>query len=218
MNNPDPAASRRPKPILGLLGRGLETALNHVLSLDPETQEALSALDGRALGVDFRGTGLAMQLSVAGNRLAVGPALDNASDLRVTATPGSLLAMAAARLRGDSEATLPGKIEISGDAELARRLERLVTRFEPDVEEAFSRVFGDVMGVQLARALRGALSFARKSVSAVVRDAADYLVEERRDLVARPEMDQFLDEVDDLRERGDRLEARMKRLAAAKKA
>lgn len=219
MMNSSTAATRRPNPILKLLGRGLETALNHALSLDAETRSALTALDGRAVRVDFRGSGLALRMAIEGERLRVGPAFAGDSHLRVTATPGSLLGMAAARLRGDGDGGLPpGQVEIAGDAELARRLERLATRFEPDVDEAFARVFGDVLGFQIARAFRRGFALARESASALVRDGADYLVEESRDLVARPEMDEFLDQVDELRERGDRLEARIKRLATARRA
>jgi ubiquinone biosynthesis protein UbiJ len=58
---------------------------------------------------------------------------------------------------------------------------------------------------------------ARNSASSLVRDGADYLVEESRDLIAKPEMEQFLDEVDELRERSDRLEARMRRLDQAQR-
>jgi len=38
-----------------LAGRALETALNHTLSLDPETAARLSALDGRSVAVGFLG-------------------------------------------------------------------------------------------------------------------------------------------------------------------
>ena len=207
---------RAPNPVLKVLGRGLESALNHALSLDAETRDALGALDGRALGIEFKGTGLAMRLAVDGQRLVVGPAFAGDSQLRVKATPASLLGLAFARLRGDGETAIPpGQVEISGDAELARRLERLATRFEPDIDEVFARAFGDVIGFQVARGFRRAIGLARRSASALLRDTADYLVEERRDLIAKPEMEQFLDEVDELRERADRFEARFRRLNAA---
>lgn len=215
MTTAEANAARAPNPVLKVLGRGLESALNHALSLDMETRDALGALDGRALRVDFRGTGLAMRVAVDGEHLRVGPAFEGDSQLRVSATPGGLIGMAFARLRGDADAAIPpGQVEIAGDAELARRIERLATRFEPDIDEAFARAFGDVIGFQIAKRLRSALAAARRSAKGLVRDTADYLVEESRDLVARPEMDQFLDEVDELRERGDRLEARVRRLAA----
>ena len=207
---------RAPNPVLKVLGRGLESALNHALSLDAETRDALGALDGRAIGIEFKGTGLAMRLAVDGQRLVVGPAFAGDSQLRVKATPASLLGLAFARLRGDGETAIPpGQVEIAGDAELARRLERLATRFEPDIDEVFARAFGDVIGFQVARGFRRAIGLARRSASALVRDTADYLVEERRDLIAKPEMEQFLDEVDELRERADRFEARFRRLNAA---
>lgn len=210
---------RAPNPVLKVLGRGLESALNHALGLDTETRDALAVLDGRALSIEFKGTGLAMRLAVDGQRLVVGPAFVGDSQLRVKATPASLLGLAFARLRGDGEAAIPpGQVEIAGDAELARRLERLATRFEPDIDEVFARAFGDVIGFQIARGFRRAIGLARRSASALVRDTADYLVEERRDLIAKPEMEQFLDEVDELRERADRFEARFRRLNAAARA
>ncbi len=127
-----------------------------------------------------------------------------------------MLAMATARLRGDADAALPpGQVEISGDAELARRIERLAARFEPDFDEAFARVFGDVIGFQLARGFRGALAGVRKSTSRLLRTSVEYLVEESRDLVAKPELEQFFDEVDALRERADRLAARVRRIDPA---
>lgn len=218
MTATESASQRAPNPILKLLGRGLETALNHTLSLDADTRGRLGALDGRALCVNFRGTGLAMRIAVAGDHLKIGPAFDGENQLQLSTTPGGLIGIAAARLRGDGDSLPPGQVEIAGDAELARQLERLATRFEPDIDEAFARVFGDVIGFQIARAFRRGFGFIRESTSELVRDTADYLVEESRDLIAKPEMEEFLDEVDALRERGDRLEARIKRVAAAQRA
>ena len=53
----------------------------------------------------------------------------------------------------------------------------------------------------------------RDSAQALVQDGAEYLREESRDLVAPAEIDAFLDDVDALRERAERLEARVQRLA-----
>ncbi|MEP7043360.1 MAG: SCP2 sterol-binding domain-containing protein [Dokdonella sp.] len=212
-----PAASsadqpRAPNPLLSVLGRALESALNRVIDLDSETRGRLVALDGRALTLDFKGAAPSMRLLVDGDRLRVGPAFGGESVLRVAATPGALLSLALSR--GAEGALAPGRVEIAGDAELARRLEQIATRFAPDFDEAFARVFGDVIGFQIARAVRRALAWSRTSARSFAQDAAEYLSEESRDLVARPELETFLDEVDRLRERADRLDARMRRVAA----
>lgn len=207
------AATRVPNPLLAVLGRALEAALNRIVDLDPDTRTRLAALDGRAITLDFKGTLPSMRISVAGDRLAIGPAFAGESALRVTARPGSLLSLAFAR--GKDAALPPGRVDIAGDAELARRLEQVATRFVPDFDEAFARVFGDVLGFQVARAIRGGLAWSRASARALARDTAEFLTEEGRDLVAKAELETFLDDVDGLRERADRLDARVRRLAAS---
>jgi len=189
----------------------LETALNHTLSLDPDTQQRLIALNGRRVLLHLRGPEIALAITVKEGRLEVGPPDENASgsQLRVAATPGSLLAMLFKR---DDDGISPGKVEIAGDAELARRLEKLATTFAPDFEEAFARTFGDVLGVPIAKAVRKALSHAKETATHLTEDSADWLREESRLALAPGEVEGFLDGVDTLRERSDRLESRVQRL------
>ena len=200
-----------PQPLRRLAGRALETALNHTLSLDPDTQQRLIALNGRRVLLHLRGPEIALAITVKEGRLEVGPPDENASgsQLRVAATPGSLLAMLFKR---DDDGISPGKVEIAGDAELARRLEKLATTFAPDFEEAFARTFGDVLGVPIAKAVRKALSHAKETATHLAEDSADWLREESRLALAPGEVEGFLDGVDTLRERSDRLESRVQRL------
>jgi ubiquinone biosynthesis protein UbiJ len=201
-------------PLRKLAGRALETALNHALSLDPDTQARLATLDGRSVQLHLRGVDLALAITVEGSRLKVGPAPDS-SDLRVAATPGSLLSMLFRR-HGD-ESMAPGKVDIAGDAELARRLEKLASGFAPDFEEAFTRTFGDVLGVPLANAVRDGLAHARDTASHLSQDGAAWLRDETRIALAPGEVETFLDEVDTLRERTERLDARLARLERARR-
>ncbi|QNK03232.1 ubiquinone biosynthesis accessory factor UbiJ [Dyella telluris] len=197
-----------PRPLRALAGRALETALNHTLSLDPETKTRLAALDGRSVQLHLRGPELALSVTVEGDCLKVGPAQED-NHLRIAATPGSLLAMLVKR---DDEGVAPGKVEIAGDADLARRLEKLASKFAPDFEEAFARTFGEVLGVPLAKAVRKGLAHAKETGSHLATDTADWLRDEARVAAAPGEVEGFLDGVDDLRERADRLEARLARL------
>lgn len=201
---------RKTNPLLTVLGRALEAALNRAVALDDETQQRLKALNGRAIAIDFSGVGVAMRIAVENDRLQVGPAFAADADLKLRASPASFLAMAFRR--GESTALPAGKVEISGDAELARRIEKLVRNFQPDIEEAFTRVFGDVIGYQIAQAFKRAFDWSRESAKNLLQDSADFLRDESRDLVAPAEMEQFLDEVDTLRDDTDRLEARIARV------
>jgi len=195
-----------------LAGRTLEAALNRALALDPETREGLRALDGRTVALHVAAPPLALQIRVSGDRLDVGPVLDPATpDLSVRSTLGGLLSQLP--FLRDDNAPPVGKLRIEGDADLARRLQRLAERFDPDWQQPFTRVFGDILGVQVANAIAGALRHAKDAAGAFATNAAEYVTEESRDVVPRDELNAFHDDVDALRDDVDRMAARVARLA-----
>lgn len=199
------------KPIAG---RALEEALNRLLALDPGLRDDLSALEGRRIQLTIEAPSLAMELSVRDGRLAVGPA-DPADakpepDLAVRGTLGGLLAQLPFLRPAGNSGT--GRMKIAGDAELARQLQRLAERYDPDWNLPFTDVFGDVLGVQIANGVRAALRAGRDGAAQLARHGAEFLTEESRDAVGRAELDAHLDDVDALRDRVERLAARMQNL------
>jgi ubiquinone biosynthesis accessory factor UbiJ len=191
-------------------GRALEAALNRALALDPDTRDALAALDGRSIDLHLESPPLALRLTVAGARLEVGPTAGEAPDLDLRTTLSGLLAQLPF-LRRDDAAPV-GRMRISGDADLARHLQRLAGRFDPDWQLPFVTVFGEIVGVQVARAFAAALRQAREAGAALAQTTAEYLTEESRDLVPRAELEAFHDDVDALRDDVERLAARIARL------
>ena len=205
---PSPFSALKP-----IAGRALELALNRALALDADTREALARLDGRVVELTLAAPPLAIRLRVEGDRLAVGPVDgDGEPDLAVRSTLGGVLAQLPFLRRDDAPAV--GRVRVSGDAELARQLQRLAERFDPDWQQPFVRVFGEVIGVQIAGAIAGGLRQMRGLGGELARSAAAYVTEESRDVVPRAELEAFLDDVDGLRDDVDRLAARVSRLSA----
>ena len=194
-----------------LAGRTLEAALNRALALDPDTRDSLRGLEGRRIALQLQSPPLAMQVRVEGERLAVGP-VDAAvePDLSVRSTLGALIAQLPMFRRDDAPPV--GRLHVSGDAELARRLQRLAERFDPDWQQPFAAVFGDVLGVQIANTVASALKQARHAGRNLAQTAAEYVTEESRDIVGRDELNAFHDDVDALRDDAERLAARVMRL------
>lgn len=192
-----------------LAGRLLETALNRALALDPETRAALAPLDGQRLQLHLESPPLAMELRVDGEAMRVGPAQGEEPDLSVRAGIGALLGQLP--FLKASGATPVGKVRISGDAELARQLQHLAEGFDPDWEQPFADALGPVIGPQVAKAVRGGLREARVQGAAFAKARADYLTEESRDLIPKAEQQAFFDDVDALRDRVERLAARVAR-------
>jgi ubiquinone biosynthesis accessory factor UbiJ len=104
------------------------------------------------------------------------------------------------------------RVHISGDAEIAARYSELLELARPDWEEELSRLIGDLPARRVSLATRAALSWARGFARTARANVAEYLQEESRTLVSRPEVEEFLGQVDALRETADRVEARIARL------
>jgi ubiquinone biosynthesis accessory factor UbiJ len=206
--------TRTPNPLLSRLGAALEFAINRAVALDAPTREKIAKLDGRRIGVELKPLEVALAITVDRDRLRVGPHWERHRDLNLRASPASLLAFA--MRRSDDSVMPPGKVDISGDAELARQFEKILRDFRPDFEEAFAQTFGDVLGVPIARIVGSAFAWTRDSAKSLALDAVEFVRDESRDAVASAEAEQFFDEVDDLRERADRLDARIRRLGDAR--
>jgi ubiquinone biosynthesis protein UbiJ len=193
-----------------LAGRALEGALNHMLALDPETRASLAKLDGRRIALALEAPALELEIKVDGDQLRVGPAQSSEPDLGIRATLAGALA-ALPFLRPD-DAPPVGRVRINGDAELARVLQQLAKGFDPDWAQPFARAFGPILGPQVARTVRDGLRHGARVGQQFARDAAEYVTEESRDAVGKAELSAFHDEVDALRDRVERIAARVGRL------
>lgn len=206
MNAASPLDALKP-----LAGRALQSALNRLLALDPETQAALRRLDGRRIQLALEATPLALEIRVVGEALQVGKVEGDEPDLGIRASLSGVLSQLPF-LRA-SDAAPVGKLRINGDAELARTLQKLAANFDPDWGSPFAEAFGPVLGPQVAKALREAFMAGGRFARDFSRDAVDYLTEESRDLVGKAELAAFHDDVDALRDDVERLAARLARLA-----
>ncbi|MBE5316785.1 MAG: SCP2 sterol-binding domain-containing protein [Xanthomonadales bacterium] len=199
----------RANPLLTLGGQALEFALNRAVTLDPDLPAQLGTLEGRCIELELAAPRLAARVEVREGRLKVGPAQPaNEPDLSLKATLGAVLSRV---LPGAAQAT-PGRMKIAGDIELAQALQRIAQRYSPDLEAALSARLGDVLGVQVAKALRAALEGARRGTREFAEAGADYLRDEAGVLVGRAELEAFCEDVDGLRDSVERSERRLQRL------
>lgn len=186
-----------------LISQAVEEALNRTLALDAAVPRKLVKLEGCSLALDLAGSPIRFTLRVADKRFHVDPGVTEDADAIIRGTAGSLIAM------GLSENTPAGKVEISGDAGVARQFQKLFSELDPDWEEPVTRLFGDVVGFQIAHALRRAWVWAKDAAQRFAGDATEYLVEESRVLVHPLQLEDYFEKVDDLRDDVARLERRV---------
>jgi ubiquinone biosynthesis protein UbiJ len=103
-------------------------------------------------------------------------------------------------------------IEVTGDPALAAEVRLLARHLRWDAEEALSQVVGDVAAHRLADAARAFFAWQSDAARRLGESLVDYAVDEKRLLVAHPEMASFAAAVARLRDAVERLEKRVARL------
>ena len=188
--------------------QALEQGLNRLLEMDAENAARLEELAGRVIAVEVTGTGIAFRLVPEAGALRLHATGPREPDVTIRGRPLELLRHVAARGTGRGG----GHIEISGDVEVAQRLQQILARLEPDWEEALSQWVGDLPARKLVRAGGALVAFGREARASLSFSLSEYLRYERRVLVDRPAADSFVRAVDDLRDDAERLRARLQLL------
>src|ERR1700722_15695037 len=193
-----------------------EALLNRGVQASMQATALARRLGGTALRLEIEGMA-SIRVSVLGGRLSLSGAgpLDSqagepgaraAADATIAGSPLALL-----RLAGDSASRGAG-VSVSGDAEIANSYRELLALARPDLEEELSRLTGEVPGRALSQVAANTLRWAERARRTAGENIAEYLQEESRDLVNKPELDEFLQGVDMVRETADRVDARIARL------
>lgn len=203
-------------PLPGILAAMLESAVNRLLDLDDDSPTRMDRLEGRMLQLNMEGIGITLFFAFNGGQVEVGTRSSFEPDTVITGTPPALFAMAVPEEIGNWGS--PGsRVTITGDANLARDLERLFSRLDPDWEGRISRIFGDVWGHQIAAGLRATAEQARGTAENAGSMISEYLEQNQAPVIRREELADFAESLDEARQWADELEDRIRSLEEAKK-
>ncbi|HMD73404.1 MAG TPA: SCP2 sterol-binding domain-containing protein [Steroidobacteraceae bacterium] len=197
----------------------IEAMLNRNIDAQSAASELVRRqLDGKSLQVEVEGL-LRVRADACAGRLvlsrgaASGAGGDGAADAVISGSPSALLQLLnGGGRRTAASAARVGSAQVRGDAEVASAFRDLLSLARPDLEEELSRWIGDLPARRVGLLVRETLAWSRQFARSFGQNVAEYLQEESRDLVSKPELDEFLRGVDELREASDRAEARLKRL------
>lgn len=196
-----------------MLTQAIENLLNRNLPRSPRAGELAAALHGKTVRIEARGLGWVVLVESLGSSLRLTKTTgDRPPDAEIS---GSLMNLAALAGPHPEEVIRRGDVSIRGDAEIAQKFRELAMLLKPDVEEELSRLIGDTPAHQALRFVRGLAGAGRRAATTSVRNAAEYLAHESRDLVPRAEAEDFYRGVERLREDLDRLDARAQLLETA---
>ena len=184
-----------------------EALLNRNIANSSAAQSACRKLEGKSLTIVLSGTPLQFTLKSLGDRVSIAAAADVSANAKLRGTPLSLLRLMRERTAGTTQ-----NVYIEGDAEVVQTYADLLHAAQPDLEEELARLVGDVAAHQIGEAARSVLRFGERARDTFARNVAEFLQEESRDLVTRTEADEFVRDVETLRDDVERLSARLDRL------
>jgi ubiquinone biosynthesis protein UbiJ len=160
-------------PLPGMLALALETAINQVLHLDKDSPERVKKLEDRLLQLDLEGLNITLFFTFKYGNVKVSLEAEATPDTVISGTPVALFSMAEPE---DADWGLPdSKVQINGDASLARDLERIFRKLEPDWEGPLTGMLGDTAGYQAAQGIRQGVEFARETARSASKVLSDFI-------------------------------------------
>lgn len=188
----------------------LEAAMNKTLRSDPVTCSALATLEGHIIQILAEDLNQSIYILPFDQGAQLQAYLEGDADVILSGSSTRLLQL----LTSDDKAEhfFGNGINIQGDASLANRFQALLADMQIDWEALLADAVGDLPAHQITSFGRSQLTFLQQATRSMKANLQEYIQEEIAALPTQPETEHFLQQVDELRERSDRLAARIQRL------
>ena len=192
---------------------GAERALNKTIALTPNSHQELEALSDTLLGIDITSLDLTLFIDIiSGTEIALLAHCERRPDAFVRGTVEDFAALV---MSDDPAATLiNSSIELEGSSNKLIALQQIVSKMDVDWEAPMVDALGDVMGHQLAQALRAIFRWSKSARASLKRQLSEYMLEEGQLTPPEAELEHFYDSVQSLSMRVERAQSQLAKLMA----
>lgn len=186
----------------------IEQAINRTLHLDPASAGRLQRLAGKDLGLRLTDPAVSLRVSFAEEGLALIRDETDMSDCqaRLETSLAGLTGLVLSRGQRSRD------VAFRGDIGTIQEVRTLFAELDVDLEAQLARWVGTSTAASLLDNARAGARWSRRSATTLLQNAAELATEERQLLPTAVEARNFCDDVDNIREDVDRLEARLRRL------
>ena len=191
----------------------LESSINRYLALDPAAGASLDLLDNKSVTLKLKELSSPIFFKVEDQKIKVFPSFEDETDVLMLSSIPVLINMTVAS-RGD-ESILGSDIEMSGNMEVGRQFRDIFKNLDIDWEEILSRYTGDIVAHKLGSGFRQFNHWLGNTKQSIQSDITEYLQEESQQLPVADEVNDFIEQVDSIRQSVERAEARFKLLQNA---
>lgn len=191
---------------------GVEQLINKTLAYDPGTRIGLQKIAGQVVAVHMTAPDVRFFVMPDSDGLCLMAQWDGEIDTHIR---GSLPALA--RLANQDIYTLKDSgVRVMGKTALLADWQALLKNIDIDWEEILTEFLGDIVGHQAAQMIRSKLHWAGARVNSGQRLMSEFLTEELKSIPGKIELEDFYQQVDNLRLAVDRTAARVEKLLKEK--
>ncbi|WP_250532968.1 SCP2 sterol-binding domain-containing protein [Caballeronia sp. AZ10_KS36] len=181
--------------------------VNHLLAREPWARERLQPYAGKSVRLSCAPFVIALVAQADGLFVATSEAQAGHFDVSIAVPFDALPAF----LQGGQAAVMK-HVRIEGDAEFAQTLAKLAEHLRWDPEEDLSRVIGDAPAHRIGMIARTMQTQAQRTGRNLLDSVAEYLLDERPQLVRKSALDAFNAELSQARDALARVEKRIERI------
>lgn len=195
-----------------LSATAIQTIARQFLSFDVEAKKDLSQFEDKIIHIHINDFNLDYYFSFANSELLVAEHFEQTISASISGKLNAFIAAAAAEHSSDS--IFKGELNFSGDISTARQFQSFAQKLNIDWHEPLAQALGDPLGHTLATSLEKLSGWLLQTAQSVTQDISEYVQEEARVTPSSSEQQIFFRQVDQLRSRADRLNAKISQLKA----
>jgi ubiquinone biosynthesis protein UbiJ len=207
MTNADESARFAVNPAFKTASGAFSAVVNHLLVREPWALERVKPYAGKCVKLTCGPVPIALVVQPGGLFAATSEGEAGRFDVTIAVPLDALPAF----LQGGQAAVMK-HVRIEGDAEFATTLAKLAENLRWDPEEDLARVIGDAPAHRVGRIARTVQEQAQRTGRNLLDTVAEYLLDERPQLVRNSALDGFNAELSATRDALARLEKRIERL------
>lgn len=188
----------------------LESAINTLLQSDPVTCRALQRMTGRVIRIKADDLNQSVYIIPFDTGVQLQGHIENEADVTLSGTSSRLVQL----ISSDNKAEhfFGNGITVTGETSLANQFQHLLAETRIDWEALLADCIGDLPAHQLSQLTKSQLSFFKRISNSLTENIHEYIQEEAQWLPTRPEAEAFMTDVDHLKDRVERLAARINAL------
>ncbi len=185
----------------------LEAAINQYLALDYNSAEKLKKLSNKTILLNIKP--LELFFCFDETKIKIKSKHDlNKVDATIAGYPAAFI-----QLHFSSTENAPNlfkqDLSINGDLEFGQNVRDLFQTIDIDWQEHLSQLTGDIIAHECANVFKRSINFMNDVSQSMQQNLTEYLQEETKHLPCSEEIEDFFDDVDNLKLRLDRLQAKL---------